>query len=165
MSRFAHAAVQPGIVTILLFAVAVALWPQTALAGEAMSDEAKALARLDDEWSAAAGKRDAEAVASFYADDAVAYPPGEPMATGRAAAQKVWAAYFAEPSFRISWKTLHAGVADSGEMGFTSGSYECSWNGADGKPVVEKGKYLCTWRKGADGKWKAVHDMWNADSR
>jgi ketosteroid isomerase-like protein len=164
MSRLAHA-VQSGIVTILLLGVTTAALPKTAVAGEAMSDEPRALAKLDDEWSAAAGKRDADAVASFYADDAVVYPPGEPVAIGRAAAQKVWAAYFAEPSFKISWKTLHAGVADSGEMGFTSGSYECSLNGADGNPVVEKGKYLCMWRKGADGNWKAVHDMWNADSR
>jgi uncharacterized protein (TIGR02246 family) len=131
----------------------------------AIVDDAKTLAALDDEWSKAAATRDAERVASFYADDAVAYPPGEPLSKGREAAKKVWAAYFAEESFKISWKSAHAEVAESGELGFTSGPYEASYNGPDGKPVQEKGKFLCIWRKQADGSWKATHDMWNADSR
>jgi ketosteroid isomerase-like protein len=126
---------------------------------------ATTLARLDDDWSAAAATRDAEKVASFYAEDTVAYPPDEPRVVGRAAAKAVWAAYFAEPSLTISWKTQHAEVAKSGEMGFTTGPYELTVNGPDGKPVVEKGKYLCIWKKGKDGSWKATHDMWNSDAK
>ncbi|MCU0223372.1 MAG: DUF4440 domain-containing protein [Acidobacteria bacterium] len=143
-------------------ALAVVAATAFALAGD-MDANAKALARLDDDWSAAAATRDAAKVASFYADDALAYPPNEPVAVGKAAAQKVWAAYFAEPSFRISWKTTHAGV--NGDLGFTSGSYEDSYKGADGKLVQEKGKYLCVWKKQKDGNWKAIHDMWNSDSK
>ena len=143
-------------------ALAVVAATAFALAGD-MDADAKALARLDDDWSAAAATRDAAKVASFYADDALAYPPNEPVAVGKAAAQKVWAAYFAEPSFRISWKTTHAEV--NGDLGFTSGSYEDSFKGPDGKLVQEKGKYLCVWKKQKDGSWKAIHDMWNADSR
>ena len=143
-------------------ACAVLLAGSTALAGD-MDAHAKSLAKLDDDWSAAAATRDAAKVASFYADDALAYPPNEPVAVGRAAAQKVWAAYFAEPSFKISWKTTHAEV--NGDLGFTSGTYEDSYKGADGKLVQENGKYLCVWKKQKDGSWKAIHDMWNADSR
>ncbi|HEY7369212.1 MAG TPA: nuclear transport factor 2 family protein, partial [Thermoanaerobaculia bacterium] len=73
-----------------------------------MSTKAKVLAKLDDEWSTAAVARDVDRVASFYAEDAIAYPPGEPVAVGKAAAKKVWAAYFSDPSFSISWKTLRA---------------------------------------------------------
>jgi len=127
--------------------------------------QAKALAKLDDDWSKAAASRDAERVASFYADDAVAYPPNEPVATGRAAAKKVWAAYFADPTFTISWKTTYAEVSKSGELGFTAGTYEDSFKGPDGKVVNEKGKYLCTWMKQKDGTRKAVHDMWNSDAK
>jgi ketosteroid isomerase-like protein len=137
----------------------------TAGADDNMSAKAKVLAKLDDEWSAAAVARDVDRVASFYAEDAIAYPPGEPVAVGKAAAKKVWAAYFADPSFSISWKTLRAEVSKSGELGYTSGTYEASYKGPDGKPVAEKGKYLCTWKLQADGTWKAVHDMWNTDAR
>jgi ketosteroid isomerase-like protein len=130
-----------------------------------IDEAAKVLAKLDDEWSKAAATKDAERVASFYAEDAVAYPPNEPMATGRAAAKKVWAAYFTDASFTISWKTLHAEVSKSGELGFTSGPYQASYKGPDGAMVTEKGKYLCTWKKQKDGTWKATHDMWNTDAK
>ena len=130
-----------------------------------MDASAKALAKLDDDWSKAAATKDADRVASFYAEDAIAYPPNEPLAAGRAAAKKVWASYFAEKTFSISWKTTHAEVSKSGELGFTSGTYEDSFTGTDGKLVSEKGKYLCVWKKQKDGTWKAVHDMWNADAK
>jgi len=122
---------------------------------------AKMLAQLDDEWSKAAATRDAERVASFYAEDAIAYPPGMPLAVGRAAAQRVWASYFVNETFKISWKSSHASV--NGDLGFTSGAYEDSYKGTDGKLVTETGKFVCVWRKQKDGSWKAVHDIWNGD--
>jgi ketosteroid isomerase-like protein len=127
--------------------------------------EARLLAQLDDAWSSAAAARDVDAVASFYAEDAIAYPPAEPLASGRPAARKVWAAYLADPTCAISWKTTHAGVSGSGELGFTSGTYEDSFQGADGQPVLSRGKYLCVWKKDSRGVWKAIHDMWNTDAK
>lgn len=130
-----------------------------------MDSAAKTLAKLDDEWSNTAATRDAAKIAAFYAENAIAYPPNAPMAVGREAAQKVWASYFEEPSFKISWKTAHAGVAKGGDWGFTSGTYEATWKGPDGKTMTEKGKYLCNWQKQPDGSWKAAHDMWNSDAK
>jgi ketosteroid isomerase-like protein len=126
---------------------------------------AKELTRLDDEWSNAAVAKNVEKVASFYAADAIAYPPNEPVAIGQAAAKKVWASYLNDSTFSISWKTEHAGASKSGELGFTAGTYENSYRGPGGKMVTEKGKYLCTWAKQPDGTWKATHDMWNSDSK
>ncbi|MBC8105980.1 MAG: DUF4440 domain-containing protein [Anaerolineae bacterium] len=148
----------------IVVALALLVLTSFALASE-MDAGAKTLAKLDDDWSNAAATRDAAKVAAFYADDAIAYPPNAPMSVGRAAVQKVWASYFEDPSFKISWKTLHAGVSKSGDMGFTSGPYEASWKGPDGKTVTEKGKYLCTWQKQTNGTWKATHDMWNTDAK
>jgi uncharacterized protein (TIGR02246 family) len=125
--------------------------------------DADALKALDAEWSKAAATRDADKVAAFYADDAVAYPPNEPVATGKAAARKAWAGIFAEPSSKIAWKTVNAGA--DGNLGFTAGTYEASGKGPDGKIATEKGKYVCIWHKGADGKWKAIHDIWNSNSK
>ena len=131
-----------------------------ALAADA---NAKLLTALDTEWSNAAVARNVDKVASFYADDAVAYPPNEPAAVGQAAARKVWAAYFADPSFEISWKTTAAGAEN--KTGWTVGTYQASFKSPDGKTVTENGKYVTVWRKGADGKWKAIHDIWNADAK
>ena len=130
-----------------------------------MDKNAKVLAKLDEDWSKAAVKRDVDRVASFYAEDAIVYPPNEPVAIGRPAAKKVWASYFADPTFSISWKTVNAGASKSGDLGFTAGTYEASFKGPDGKMVSEKGKYLCAWKKDKDGKWRASHDIWNTDSK
>jgi ketosteroid isomerase-like protein len=126
---------------------------------------AKVLMKLDEDWSKAAVAKDVDKVASYYADDAVAYPPNAHAAHGREAAKKIWAAYFAEPTFKISWKTTHAEVAKSGDLGFTAGTYEDSFKGPDGKLVNEKGKYVCTWKKQKDGSWKATNDIWNGDAK
>jgi ketosteroid isomerase-like protein len=126
---------------------------------------AQALTQLDDDWSKAAATRNVDAVASFYAADAIAYPPNAPAAIGQPAAKEIWASYFADSTFSISWKTDHAGVSRSGDLGFTAGTYEDSFKGPDGAPVTEKGKYVCVWAKQADGTWKAVHDIWNSDSK
>lgn len=125
----------------------------------------KTLTQLDDEWSKAAGAKNLDSVASFYAADAIAYPPDVPVAVGKDAAKKVWAGYFADSTFRISWKTEHAAGSKGGDLGFTTGTYEDSFKGPDGKLVTEKGKYVCVWAKQADGSWKAIHDTWNSDAK
>jgi len=76
-----------------------------------------------------------------------------------------WSAAAAARDVSISWKTSHAEVSRSGELGFTAGTYEASFKGPDGGPLREKGKYLCTWKLQQDGTWKATHDMWNADTK
>ncbi|MBI3768533.1 MAG: DUF4440 domain-containing protein [Deltaproteobacteria bacterium] len=124
---------------------------------------AKELIAVDDDWSNAAVAKDVDRVASFYAQDAVAFPPDEPIAVGNVAARKVWANYFADPSYQISWKTTSAGVVK--DTGWTAGTFQDSSKGSDGKTVAKNGKYVCVWRKGADGKWKAIRDIWNYDSK
>lgn len=147
---------------LLCIAVAILVVAPLALSAH-IGASARELAKADEDWSKAAAAKDLERVASFYADDALAYPPGEPMAIGRAGAKKVWEAYFKDPSFAVSWKTEHAEVA--GELGYTSGSSETSVKGPDGQIVRMKGKYVAVWRKQKDGSWKAIHDIWNDDTR
>jgi ketosteroid isomerase-like protein len=148
------------IAVVCTFTIAL---PTHAVAAKGIDPNAKALAALDKEWSDAAAAKNIDKVASFYAEDAVVYPPNEPVLNGRAAARKSWGAMLAAPEFKMSWTTESAGV--NGNLGYTAGTYEDSYKGADGKTVNEKGKYLCVWRKGADGKWQAIHDMWNSDSK
>jgi len=166
MNRFSVSKRRQGLIAALAacvaFAVLVTVVP--ALAAD-IDANAKALAKVDDNWSTAAAARDADRVVSFYAADAIVYPPNEPMVIGRAAAKKLWASYFADPSFSISWKAVHAGVSKTGDLGFTAGTYEDSFKGPDGKLVSEKGKYVTTWKKQKDGTWKATHDIWNSDAK
>ena len=166
MNRFSVSKCFHGLSCILAPGGAIAvLFSACCVPAGDMDANAKALAQLDEEWSKAATTRDADRVASFYAEDAIAYPTNEPIAIGQPAAKKIWASYFADSTFSISWKTVHAGVAKSGDLGFTAGTYEESFMGPVGSLVSEKGKYVCTWKKQKDGTWKAIHDIWNSDSK
>ncbi len=166
MNGFSRAKSLQGLRSILAAAGAVAVLLSASCAPAVDTDAiAKALTQLDEDWSKAAATRNADSVASFYAANAIAYPPNEPIAIGQPAAKKVWASYFADSTFSISWKTDHAGVSKSGDLGFTAGTYEDSFRGPDGTLVTEKGKYVCTWAKQTDGTWKAIHDIWNTDSK
>lgn len=166
MGGFTRLERHPGLRALLVACGASALLFTASCAPKVDTDAlAKELTRLDDEWSKAAATKSAEAVAAYYAADAIAYPPNEPMVSGREAAKAVWAAYFADSTFSISWKTDHSGASKSGELGFTAGTYEDSFRGPDGAMVNEKGKYVCIWAKQADGTWKAVHDIWNTDAK
>jgi len=153
--------------TALAAAAGVLLSPACATAPAPVDTAALAaqLTQLDDAWSKAAATRNADSVASFYAPDAVAYPPNMPVAVGQAAAKAVWAVGLADSTYAISWTTTTARVAASGDMGFTAGTYQESYRGADGTPVTLTGKYLCVWARQADGSWKATNDMWNTDSK
>jgi ketosteroid isomerase-like protein len=126
----------------------------------------KSLAAADESWSAAAVARDATKVATgYYAEDGIAYPPDAPIAVGRAETAKIWTDGFADPSYNVSWKAMRIEVSESGDLGVTAGTYVESYNGSDGKLVTNHGKYVCVWRRNKDGEWKAVHDIWNTDSK
>ena len=144
-----------------LFAV---LAPVTSMLAAEFKGDAKVLAQLDDAWSAAAGQRDVDRVVSFYAADAVAYPPGASAARGTAAIHTAWEG-IKDPNYSVSWRSTVAEVASSGEVGFTSGTFDESIKGTDGKVTHSTGKFLCIWKKQRDGSWKAVHDMWNYDGK
>jgi uncharacterized protein (TIGR02246 family) len=132
--------------------------------GDTQAD-AKALTKVDEDWSKSVATRDAEKVVSFYAEDAIGYPPNEPVAVGRPAIKKIWTAMLADASFSISWKPVHVEVATSGDLGYTTGTYEDSAKGPDGKTVTDKGKYVSVWKKQKDGTWKSIHDMWSSDAK
>ncbi len=159
ISCFSH------VISILVSVLVVGMLVSISCAPKVDTDAiSKELTRLDDDWSKSAAAKDAEKVASFYAADAIVYPPNAPTVHGQASAKKAWASFFTDSTFTISWKTVFAEVSKSGDLGFTTGTYEDSYRKPDGTLVSEKGKYLCTWEKQADGTWKATHDMWNSDS-
>lgn len=131
----------------------------TTLSLASIPENAKALAALDNEWSKAAAAGNVDGVVSYYADDATAYPPNQPAVTGKAAIKSAWQAMLGDPKTKLVWKTNNAEVDHN--TGFTTGTYQVTSSGK----VVENGKYVCIWRKGADGKWKALHDIWNSNSK
>ena len=123
----------------------------------------QALRDLDAQWSAAAGGKDLEKTISFYSEDAIVLPTNAPAATTKEAIRNTWKDLLASPGLAISWKTTKVEIARSGDLAYTTGTYELTMNDASGKPVSDHGKYVEVWKKQADGKWKVVADIWNSD--
>jgi ketosteroid isomerase-like protein len=129
------------------------------LAGDPKIEEA--LRDLDEQWSKAAGAKDVDKTISFYSDDALVMPPNAPSATTKEAIRKIWKDLLTDAN--ISWKTKEVEVAQSGDLAFSSGTYEVTLNDPTGTPVNDRGKYVEVWKKQADGTWKCGVDIWNSD--
>jgi ketosteroid isomerase-like protein len=125
--------------------------------GANVAQERETLMRLDREWSASA--KDLDKFMSYYAGEASVYSPGAPVATGTSAIRESLARLVSAPGFSLEFGPTKAEVAGSGDVGYTAGTYQISMNGS-----AEKGKYVAVWKKQADGQWKVMEDIFNADS-
>jgi ketosteroid isomerase-like protein len=150
------------LIIVSLFVLSACQRQSTTAADTRSADEA-ALKNLDAEWSRAAGGKDLDKTASYYADDALVLPPNMAAINGRQQARGMWQGMFSVPGFGGGWKASKVEVAHSGDLGYVTGTYELSETDASGKPATDKGKYLEVWKKQADGNWKCVVDMFNSD--
>jgi ketosteroid isomerase-like protein len=135
----------------------------TASAADSKSADEQTLRNLDAQWSKDAGTKNLDKTISYYSDRAIVLPANSPIATTKEAIRNVWKDLLVSPGAAISWKMTRVEVSKSGDMAYSSGTYELTMNDASGKPVNDRGKYLEVWKKQADGKWKVVADIWNSD--
>lgn len=56
----------------------------------------------------------------------------------------------------FTWEPLAGDIADSGELGYTYGTYTFTKD-----TVTERGTYASVWKKDTDGSWKYVLDVGN----
>jgi ketosteroid isomerase-like protein len=121
-----------------------------------VDQERAALMEADREWSQQT--KDVERFVSYFAADATISAPGMPAITGAEAIRKAWTEMSSAPGFALSWAPTKSVVAASGDVGYTTGTYEMSMAGA-----AEKGKYVTVWKKEGDA-WKVSEDIFNADA-
>jgi len=121
-----------------------------------VEQERTALLALDAEWSKSAA--DVDNFMSFWAPDGTAYPPGMPATTGVDNIRKTFSAMAGTPGFSVMWTASKADVAGTGDIGYTTGRYEMTMNGAK-----DAGKYVTVWKKQPDGVWKVQEDIFNSD--
>jgi ketosteroid isomerase-like protein len=70
--------------------------------------------------------------------------------------------YFSGKERTLSWEPIKADISQSGDLGYTYGSYEMKETGASAAtPAAEKGYYVRVWKRNKDGKWKIVLDTTN----
>jgi uncharacterized protein (TIGR02246 family) len=112
------------------------------------------------QWNQAWASKDANKVMGFYADDAILMVDGEPASVGKAAIAASTKGMIADPATDLKFTASRVEVSSSGDMGYTQGTYTMAVMDPQTKQVVhDHGTYVTTYRKQADGSWKAVMDV------
>lgn len=135
--------------------------------GTVMSDDRSAdvaaIMKADSAWDKTSEAKSAEGWLSYYADDAIMMPPGESVCKDKASRETSIKNMFAVPGMSLRFQTSKVEIAKAGDMGYAVGVYQYNVKDPKGKDYHETGKYCETWKKQADGNWKCIVDIWNAD--
>ena len=127
--------------------------------------EGERLMQISREWSRLAATDSIEKTLSYWADDAVVMSPGQPPIRGKNEIRAMIEGTSKIPGFKISWEPLNVSLSKSGDMGYMIEQNQITVNDSLGIPLTEYNKSVTIWRKEADGSWKNIVDMWNADPR
>jgi len=128
-----------------------------------LTTEEAELMQLSRDWSDLIKTHDLDAILEGWAEDAVMMAPGFPPLRGKAAIRAYIEEAFKIPGFSIWWETLEVHISQSGDMAYMIERNQVTMHDEQGNPVTENNKTVTVWRKGGDGHWKNVIDMWNAD--
>ena len=111
------------------------------------------------------GGKDADRIAAHYADDGSLMIPNSPVMTGKDAIGKGLKDALADPNWSLALQPVQVEVSKGGDLGYTRGTYVLiATDPASKKAVTEKGRFVTIFRKEADGAWKAVQDINNAEA-
>jgi uncharacterized protein (TIGR02246 family) len=115
-------------------------------------------------WAKVMAAKDFEKSMSYYADDASLLMANMPAINGKDAIRAAFKPMFDDPNFALTFQGSRIEVAKSADLGYTQGAYTLTiTNPQTKKPLNDKGKYLTTFKKQADGTWKVVADMVSSD--
>jgi len=95
----------------MMTAVAVCASCSRSIEDDNRAVDAAVIQKLDEQWSATAGRNDLAGTVAFYADDAVLLPPNASIATNAKAIRDSWAGLLG-PNTAVSWKVTKADVAN-----------------------------------------------------
>jgi uncharacterized protein (TIGR02246 family) len=111
------------------------------------------------------GGKDVDKITAHYADDGNVMIPNSPIMTGKDAIGKGLKEAFADPNWALALQAAQVDVSRGGDLGYARGTYVLTaTDPGSKKAVTEKGRFLTVFRKEADGSWKAVQDMNNAEA-
>ena len=128
---------------------------------DAVSESQKLLQR-DAEWAGlASAGRDVERIVSYWSDDAVVIPPGQPVVKGKAAIRAFVTSSLQIPGFKIHWTSEGATFSPDGKLAYLHGTNTMTVPGANGTLVNFAGRGITIWRLEPDGQWRCVVDIWN----
>ena len=142
---------------VLAFGMAATLEAQR---GKAASE---ALMRADLDFAKDTAAKRIDGWVAWFAEEGMQLTP-EGNIKGRAAIREYMGPAFARPDWSLAWKPTFAEISRSGDLGYTTGTYESRGKDAQGKPTLRTGRYVTIWKKQADGSWKVVLDTGHPDA-
>lgn len=124
--------------------------------------ESEKLLQRDAEWAevTSAGK-DIDRIVSYWSDDAVIIPQGQPVLEGKAAIRSFVTSSLQIPGFEIRWRSEKVTFSPDGKLAYMRGTNEITVPGPNGVLVTLPGRGITVWRLEADGQWRCVVDIWN----
>jgi ketosteroid isomerase-like protein len=125
-----------------------------------VAKEKDTLLSTDREWAQMASNgQNADSILSYWTDDATVASPGLPLVKGKPAIRQMVTSGFGTPGFHITWTPEKAVVANSGELGYTSGVGDYTVpNATKNGMVTIHVQYLTVWRRDPDGRWRCSED-------
>jgi ketosteroid isomerase-like protein len=85
--------------------------------------------------------------------------------TGQDAIRKGMKEAEADPNWALTLQPVQVEVSKGGDLGYTRGTYVLNaTDPVSKKAVTEKGRFVAIFRKEADGSWKAIQDINNAET-
>lgn len=125
--------------------------------------EAQKIMNLSREWANSAATDNLEQTLSYWADDAVCLFPGLPPIKGKEEIRQMLKGVAAIPGHEVNWEPKEAFVSISGDMAYVHAQNYIKGLDSLNNPVTTFNKSLEIWKKQANGEWKCVVDMYNAD--
>jgi uncharacterized protein (TIGR02246 family) len=123
--------------------------------------ESAALLKRDAEWAAAAAGKDVDRIVSFWADDALVVPPGQPVVEGKEAIRAFVKYSLTIPNFSIHWASEKVSFSPDGGLAYMRSTNETRFTQPDGRAMTLHGRGVTVWRHDPDGQWRCVIDIWN----
>src|SRR6185503_1962224 len=106
-----------------------------------LKTEEAAILKTDSTWSALAGElKDIDRIVSYWSDDAVLIPPGEPLIRGKEALHKFVENSKNIPGFHISWRSSDPQFSPDGKMAYMYGENLMSMNDSTGNKISFTGR-------------------------
>lgn len=114
----------------------------------------------EEQWVQDFAAKDVDKVSAHYTQDATLMLPGSAAVTGMTEIRKVLTGMFADPKFLLTFSSQKTEVAQSGELAYTRGTYSLTFTNPKTKqPETQIGSYVTSFKKEADGSWKAEDDI------
>jgi uncharacterized protein (TIGR02246 family) len=123
--------------------------------------EEQAIRQQGRKYLEGARNKDAQAVASLFAQNGAFLYPGIPLVQGQSALREAFTTFMQTPGFALTFEPTRIEVAQAGDLAYEIGTYRLTMEPPEGR-VDDTGKYVSVWKKAGD-RWELVVDAPSSD--